>query len=304
MINPPLVRRVLSAFNSLLQWWRTLFTPPIFTPTVIDNSPKNILIYSGPGTGKLSLKNMVSMIRGLVSPKYTIKEVDQYTIINEAWMNDTALLVIPGGADLHYKKYLDGKGNENIRRYVHDGGNFLGVCAGAYYSADRIEFAMGSELQVAGDRELKFFPELVEGPTYAGFHYDPVLGIAGQRAATVYWQDGPPFAPDRALVLYYNGGGHFVNAYQQRDVTILARYACETSFIGPEPAAMVECKFGKGTAILSGLHFEWDPHSLDSIPELAAIKEKLVTRNPERLELAENLLHRLGIATQLKPSYL
>lgn len=287
------VRQLLAPLKPLLQWCSTL----LFKPQLINTVPENILVYSGPGVGPLSLKNMLAMLRSLVSPKYTVKQIDQNILINESWLNDTALLVIPGGADLPYTQYLNGKGNENIRKYVHNGGKFLGVCAGAYYAADRIEFAMGDrEMQVAGERELKFFPGLVEGPTYPGFHYDPLLGIAGQRAATVYWQDGPPFAPDNPLVLYYNGGGHFVDAHQHSNVTILARYACESSFIGPEPAAIIECKIGKGAVILSGLHFEWDPDSLEGPDQrIVKIKSELLEADQDRLTLSRHLLRRLGI---------
>ncbi len=298
MTKPEWVLKFFDKFKRLLQSCYGLFRFKSFA----QKTPKKIFVYSGPGAGPLSLKNMISMLRDLVTDQYSIEVIDQDTIINGVWTDDTALLVMPGGADLPYVKHLNGIGNQNIRKYALDGGKFLGVCAGSYYAGSRVEFAKGDPvMQVCGERELKFYPDLVEGPTHSGFHYDPVLGQAGQRAATVYWQNESSFAPSTPFVLYYNGGGHFVNAHKHAStVTILARYKSESRLIESEPAAIVECKVGKGSAILSGLHFEWDPDSVPQVPELTEIRTSLLDNNSKREELAIALLGRLGITTRDK----
>lgn len=255
------------------------------------------MIYAGSGVGPKSLENTISLLESLISDKYTIHAVDSDTIINRAWLADTALLVMPGGADLPYMEKLGGLGNQNIREYVLNGGKFLGLCAGAYYAADRIEFAKGdSRLEVVGSRELKFFPGLVQGPTYAGFDYAPPHNQAGMRAATIYWQDGHPFANNQKFVVYYNGGGHFVNARQFSGVTILADYAPEIVAQISKHTAIVECKVGKGRAILSGVHFEWEPGVIDDAsPRLVDTRSKLQHNNDARLLLARHLLQRLDV---------
>jgi biotin--protein ligase len=207
---------------------------------------------------------------------------------------------MPGGADRPYLERLGGKGNANIREFVNNGGNFLGICAGAYYSADRIEFAKGDvDLEVTGKRELKFFPGLVEGPTYSGFDHRNTDNVSGMRAATIHWTHDTTFANDKDFVLFYNGGGHFVDAEQFSNVTILARYAAELPNRPNSPAAIVECKVGTGKAVLSGPHFEWFAESLeDSEHEMVLIKQKLSDDNANRMELAKHLLARLNIATK------
>lgn len=257
----------------------------------------NILIYSGPGVGPKSLANTVSLFSSLAAENYIIKTIGPDTIISGDWLADTALLVIPGGADLPYMEKLGGAGNQNIREYVQNGGKFLGICAGAYYAADSIEFAKGDpSLEVIETRELKFYPGVVQGPTYPGFDYTPPQNIAGMRAATVYWQAGQPFTVNQEFVVYYNGGGHFVAAEDYPQVRILARYLPEKPNNLVDLAAIIECKYGEGTVILSGLHFEWDPDSLDnSLPQLSEIKSQLSCNNASRLSLARHLLQRLDI---------
>jgi biotin--protein ligase len=261
----------------------------------------NILIYSGPGVGPKSLANTIAMLSSLVAAPYVIKTVGPDTIISRDWLADTALLVIPGGADIPYMEKLGGIGNQNIREYVQNGGKYLGICAGAYYAAESIEFAKGDpRLEVVATRELKFYPGLVQGPTYSGFDYVPPQNIAGMRAATITWQVDQPFATNQKFVTYYNGGGHFVAAEQYPQITILARYNPETPNQLADSAAIIECKYGKGTAILSGLHFEWGGASFDdSDPRLAAIKSALLSAEQDRLALAKHLLERLGVALRV-----
>ncbi len=44
------------------------------------------------------------------------------------------------------------------------------ACSGAYYACGRVEFEVGSRLQVMGDRELAFFPGVAHGAAYPGTH--------------------------------------------------------------------------------------------------------------------------------------
>ena len=261
------------------------------------HAQQNILIYAGPGAGPQSLSNTLAMVKSLVADKYTIKTVSYEEIIAGEWIKDTALLIMPGGADRPYLAKLKGAGNDNIRKYVQNGGQMLGICAGAYYSSDRLEFDKNGPLEVTGERELKFFPDLVEGPTYLGFDYNDVQNVKGMRAAKIYWQNDPAFSPQHEFFVFYNGGGHFVNAERHSNVLILARYSSEIPDKPlQQPAAIVECKVGRGKAILSGPHFEWEPDSITTEPEeMLAIKNTLTAQNANRIILAKHLFTRLGI---------
>lgn len=268
----------------------------LFLLSLAAHAQQDILVYSGPGAGPRSVANTVALLQSVVADKFNIKTVGPEVLINQKWLSNTALLVIPGGADRPYLEKLAGQGNANIRQYVKSGGKFLGICAGAYYSADRIEFAKGDvELEVTGERELKFFPGLVAGPTYAGFDHRDLSLYRGTRAAKIYWQLNHPFVQEQGIYVYYNGGGSFIEPEKYSNTVVLARYQPEVG--DTLPAAIIECQVGKGLAILSGPHFEWDPENLDTTAEqLRNIKPILVANNTDRLFLARHLLARLGIS--------
>lgn len=258
---------------------------------------QNILIYSGPGAGPLSVVNTRKMLQQLTGDHYAIHEVNADTIKDPAWMDTTALLVMPGGADKPYVELLAGQGNANITAYVQNGGKYLGICAGAYYAADRIEFAKGDAyLEVTGERELKFFPGLIAGPTFGGYGRD-VRFVAGMRAAKLLWQGDSVFDRDQAFTVYYNGGGSFVNPEKYSNAKVLAHFVPEHEDPDFSPAAIVECAYGNGKAILSGAHFEWDPLTLDVEVQKLPKMHGLFTENAEnsRLTLAKHLLERLAI---------
>ncbi len=59
--------------------------------------------------------------------------------------------------------------------------------------------------------------------------------------------------PPQASAAYYNGGCAFIAPEEHRNVTVIARYAD----LPQEPAAIVQCRVGKGLALLSGVHPEY-----------------------------------------------
>ena len=149
--------------------------------------------------------------------------------------------IMPGGRDRPYAAALDGRGNAQIRSFVEQGGTYLGICAGAYYGAKRVEFERGSPLEVSEDRELAFFDGIATGPAYGpGFAYNSEQGA---RMALLHTEQG-------IMRVYYNGGCTFQGDLQ--NVKIHARY----QDIKGHPPAIIECAVGKGQAFLSGVHLE------------------------------------------------
>ena len=45
---------------------------------------------------------------------------------------DYSLLLIPGGFAPHFINKIGEKGEEIIRKFVYNGGGYVGICAGAY----------------------------------------------------------------------------------------------------------------------------------------------------------------------------
>ncbi|KAK9813904.1 hypothetical protein WJX73_004231 [Symbiochloris irregularis] len=141
-----------------------------------------VLVYAGKGAGTRSVLSAVETLRGSLQDSILVAQIGAEDILSSRWQQGCLLLVMPGGADLPYCQALNGKGNELIRDFVETGGAYLGLCAGAYYGCSRIEFELGTPLEVRGSRELKFFGGVARGGVFSGFKY---MSEAGAVAAPI-----------------------------------------------------------------------------------------------------------------------
>ncbi|KAK6411277.1 biotin holocarboxylase synthetase [Oleoguttula sp. CCFEE 5521] len=229
----------------------------------------NVLIYAGPGSTTSSVKHATWSLRRLL-PNYAVINVSADQILKEPWMSTCALLVMPGGADMGYCRTLNGEGNRRIKQYVQMGGRYLGLCAGGYYGCAKCEFEVGVKgIEVIGERELAFFPGTCKGLAFPGFVYHSEAGMraAELKVATKQFADVEAAVPER-LKAYYNGGGSFVDAmkYAGKGVEILATYEDQVATADGqegEKAAIVYCKVGEGSAILTGPHPEFSGTNLN-----------------------------------------
>lgn len=187
-------------------------------------------------------------------------------------------LIMPGGADLFYVEKLNGAGNQIIRAFVEEGGIYIGICAGAYYGTARLDWDNGD---IAGTRELAFYQGTAIGPIYE-FIEDGDITKSWRKTVTLEWADGtithshyqagPVFEPDADCA-----------------AEVLARYAD----LPGVPAAIVKCRVGKGTAILSSPHIEVTQATADQ--EIYAHQNPSVTRDLQEAEklCKDNMLKKL-----------
>ncbi|SNX85152.1 related to BPL1 - biotin holocarboxylase synthetase [Melanopsichium pennsylvanicum] len=246
----------------------------------------DVLVYSGPGVSSSALHHTLRTLRQLLNT-YDVKPVDAKTLALDPWQKGTALVVIPGGRDLPYVSELSRPyshpsspsssrtGVAEVRNYVESGGNFFGICAGAYYASTHCTFEKHTDMQVDGARPgLRFFPGTCQGTVYPGFVYE---SDKGARIVDI----------DRVLHAdrwrcHYNGGGAFMDAhkYVSQGVEVLAKYArtqpeelrldidlngsttidqaqnkSRPDYAGE--AAVVLSEVGKGRALLFGTHPEF-----------------------------------------------
>ena len=129
-----------------------------------------IRIYNGIGVSEASLKHAYHTFQCHVSPKYSISYISPEEIIRGMWIQKTHLLVIPGGADQYYARALNGQGNNLIKRFVIQGGHFLGICAGSYYGGNYVEFAKSSNIEVTDKRALGLYNGTVRGPILCDYY--------------------------------------------------------------------------------------------------------------------------------------
>lgn len=245
---------------------------------------KKILIYAGRGVSQQALKQLIAAFKSEgVENHYSLESVDNKRLSQGDWEEEAALLVIPGGRDTYYQKKLSGKGNARIRKWVHEGGTFLGICAGAYYGCHSIEFERGTPLEITAPRELCFFPGVARGPAYGTglFSYSDESGAC---LSSLKWE-ACGSTKEKVLLSYFNGGCTFVDVKRHANTRVLASYAD----LEGAPPAIIECMVGDGKAILSGVHPEFLGDQLIPSP----VKESLIKGESLRQELFRALLERL-----------
>lgn len=206
--------------------------------------------------------------RGTLTSSFSGYFLSLEELCDGSWLSNFSTFIMPGGRDCPYHEDLQGLGNSQIRRFVEEGGTYIGICAGAYYGCKRVEFDEGFPLEVCQDRELSFFSGKAVGPAYGKgtFDYKENRGAKGARISTA--------AGD--FTAYYNGGCQFEGDFT--NCKILGRYAD----LPGQPVAIIECSIGKGKAILSGIHLETssislnkkDPYLAPLIPLLEKTEEK------------------------------
>lgn len=244
-------------------------------------STREILIYLDEGVGRDSFHHILQGIKNHPHISLPVKPINAKGIIEKNWEKTTAVLIFPGGRDSPYRYKLQGKGNQRIREYVEKGGKYLGFCAGAYYASASIEFEKGGPLEICAEGELNFFPGKAVGPLF-GFDQFCYHNTKGSQAALIDW------GGEELFFLYYKGGCTFQITENHSDVSVLARYASLPS----SPPAIIHCKVGKGEAMLSGVHPEYeigafnatDPYIKPHFPFLFQSEEK-------RKELFQHLIN-------------
>ncbi|KFH71359.1 hypothetical protein MVEG_01658 [Podila verticillata NRRL 6337] len=268
----------------------------------------NILVYSGDGVSRNSLAHTVNSLRSLVGQHYDVMKIDAQGLLTEPWEESTSLLVVPGGRDLPYVRDLNGAANDKIKRYVQSGGRFFGICAGGYYGSDRIVFEQGTNLEVQGSRELKFFAGECRGAVYPGFVYDSEQGASAvgiELNSEIFGQDQLGFSETK---VYFNGGGYFVDAESTPGTQVLAwyknepgqiRHSLSSSATSGLKAAVVACQVDRGLAVLSGVHPEYDASHLDPRnPEYGPqpnVVTRLMEKEHERRILLRSVLSKMGL---------
>ena len=256
----------------------------------------NVLVYNGNGTTLGSVKHALETLRGFLEPYYAVSTISTKALQNEPWMLKTSALVFPGGADLPFVK--DCKNIiPQIKRFVNQGGIYIGFCAGSYFGSGRCEFAQGNPLlEVTGDRDLALFAGIARGPAYTGFQYNSEVG---SKAVKLVLPDGT------GLKTYYNGGPLFVDADKYDNVEILAKYVdlvdVSCSDLSPTTeaaAAVLLCNIGKGKALLTGPHPEFIPHLLEKSSDsrfLRKVVEVLKEEEGKRLKFMSWILSCSGL---------
>lgn len=193
-----------------------------------------------------------------------------------------ALLFGGGFAYPGYTVHISDRGKARIQEFIQGGGAFVGICAGAYFACDELDY----EGHTWGDEsgyDTDLYPSVCGGPVHEVSSYPywapATIDFSGHDAYQDF--DQAPFQRQ----LYYAGGPFFHEP--PAGVEVLATYANEGPHQG-EPAA-VALPYGDGRVVLWGPHpelLEVDEHPEISLDErnrelYAAVLEWAVHRDGE-----------------------
>ncbi|KAI9353603.1 biotin-protein ligase [Obelidium mucronatum] len=245
----------------------------------------NVLVYNGPGTALHSTERTLAVLKAMLKGRCDVLAVGAEVLLHEdkAWQASTALLVIPGGRDLPYVESLGNNGTNAIREWVKGGGRYLGICAGGYFGSRRVEFEVGSVLEVVGDRKLALVDVIARGSATPGFVYNSEDGARSVGIRELGDSSGYQFNA------YCNGAPYF-HVVDPSNVEVLATYhSNEVENCANGKPAIVQSKFGKGHVVLTGPHLE---HNQESAPSL----NNLADWDKHQRRLLECILLRMGLS--------
>ena len=250
-------------------------------PKTLPPTKPIILIYNGDGVAPACALTTLRSFINVPEQAYTLSVINHQHVLNTAWEDNCILFVMPGGRSTPYYAALGEDGNRRIRAFVEQGGNYLGICAGGYYGARLTEFARGLPHEIVRDGALCFFNGTAKGPAYDAHDFS----YNSQQNARIV-----TITLDRHEhhQVYYNGGCYFIDAEKYNHTSVLARYA------DSKHPAIIECHYGAGKALLSGVHFEYSYHALDALePKECGLYQKLHSLETTRQTLFNQVVQRL-----------
>ncbi len=223
---------------------------------------KKILIYND--VGAIWVNSLAYELEDyFVSHNMDIDFVDANKIVNEDVLLDDNVhaFFMPGGAANPYKESLGDIGNNKIFEYVKKGGVYCGICAGAYYACRNTEFEVGIDgMEIKAQYGLNLIEGAAIGTMHKEFNISPYsFDYRSVCIPEIEWAD----KKHNKLAAYYHGGSYFKleSGVEQK---VLATY----KNVENNPPAIVARNIGKGLAIASGVHFEFNFNNLrDEIGE-------------------------------------
>ncbi len=156
-------------------------------------------------------------------------------------------IYFPGGFAWYYKAAIDSNGIRHIRELVQNGGSYLGICAGAYFASDSVDWEEDGMI----DYPLDLFDGIAKGAI------DAIAPWDNYAMATVTMNPGNPinqYEPASETMLYY-GGPVFKPHHPETMDTVATWEAYGDSL------SMINFTYGSGRVLLLGPHPEIEEDS-------------------------------------------
>lgn len=208
---------------------------------VFSGKPKQVALFYGKGTWSIGRKHLKNFLYSHGRSYKVIYEAD----ILKGSLNSGAYhtLIMPGGKSWIYNENLGMHGAQEILKFVNGGGNYLGICAGAFYAA--------SHRQGPTPTPVSYGIGLLNGIAFDG----TALNVAPFKSGMM---DFKFFVPNfknayHSLLL---GGPALLYTNAEAKAKRIQVYSVFTKNL----PAMIALEFGKGRVFLTGPHIEVEEH--------------------------------------------
>ncbi|MEM9226518.1 MAG: BPL-N domain-containing protein [Verrucomicrobiota bacterium] len=173
------------------------------------------------------------------------------------------IFYMPGGWAGYYNRELNSTGDQAIRDFVTNGGGYMGMCAGAFYASDEVQWkpTESTPLETYNYPSNMFLGTsrgvvLALAPWELDNNGDfPVLPDGGIMTTITINQDIVPLSADTVTALYYGGPYFIAPPGGWGDIEILAQYDLPGDIDDDKPAIII-VPYGQGELFLSALHPE------------------------------------------------
>lgn len=237
-----------------------------------------VLVYEDYGCA--STDGLKRALDGYYAPRgIRVETTDAAAVVGGALDDGVLAFVMPGGAATPYRRKLGLLGNGRIASYVRDGGAYLGICAGAYYACSKVEFEtdVPEICIVRDDGLLNLLAATAVGTLRKELRIRPyAVNEASSAAVELLWR-----ADGEEHTVRYHGGPRF--ELHDPAAEVLAVY----KDVEGMPPAVVGKSFGRGRAVLSGVHMEDRGEDLKKAIHALRIDAAEAVRVADRLERRE-----------------
>lgn len=247
------IRKRPKSMRWLIRWLSVLLSLLLIThcqkSSRVTERSAEVALYSDQGTDDNCIKATTNMFEWM---GYTVSLVEA-DYINNKGVEGFSILCIPGGDMYQYAQDISLAGKEKIRDFIGDGGGYIGICGGAYFTGEKVIW-QGNQLPMT---PLGIFSGTTKGPidSIAPYPHCAMCKVNILDSTHPITQS----ESDSAWILYCYGPMFMPN--NEADVSILGKYD-----IGNQPM-MLAFDYGQGRVFIIGTHPEFEEDSdRDGLP--------------------------------------
>lgn len=205
--------------SKMPRYLNTLVACALTTACQRTPAPASILLFNGSGTSSGDVAAIETILRD-AHLSYATASSRQLDAMTAPRLRTYQLLIVPGGNFVQLGTGLTPIAVANVRNAVHDGLNYLGICAGAFFAGN----SPYNGLNLTSGVRFPFYAVEASGIRKAAVQ----TAIAGSSPLEQYWEDGPQLTGWGDVVATYSDG----------------------------TPAVAQGQFGNGSVILLGTHPE------------------------------------------------